>query len=998
MRGLRDRGLHAPDDPTVRGSRVLPLAMDEAHGWGVGPGGGARAIVAGERVVSWADGSIAVAADRLPRAPSSVLELPERLGGGFVFALGSSLLQSDTWLGPTRPLAAPPGPVSQLVAGLDRLYVRTQQGALVAYDARRGVVVDAGPLPAAPTVARFAALDAWRAVAIADTRGALLTLDAGATWRPLHLPIDAADVVPLADSIAVGGTDESKQVQWWEVRPDGQIGRLPASPPSAADAPVAPAPQDPLARVFGPRPLAAAVEDGWPLTDGTAIVARDGALARVRLQDGALVEAVADAFPLRPARCHAVSLAGKRDPGAFGFVCGEPRGRTLVYRWDPAAARMVEVRRFDGPREVLTFGNGALAARGGCADDAGPATAAAEDDVAWCVAPPGGAWTEMHFRGEEVDRARVVVLGDGRVALVRPPRGGDLSTARLTVTDGGSSARSTHAPIAMPQIRADVARALRVGLWLDGFEERRPGVVGGWVDAGGALVGVEIALDGQADVGTLMRSAGEVFVSGRWGFGWTASRRGLETTDGGMTWKELEMPEPIAPARSVRERACGPVGCLAAGWIRVGWGEPEKAEPKPQPPPVRTASTARSAPSLTLDCTPLAGRQPEPKPPPAPRRAAAPAPAPPVRRGWTGSVLGMGSAPGQEQLPAFAGRAGPAFGADDLGVSNEVGALLERGARSGPVAQLYAWGPRSGEWDQLGRWQVRWLWPFGGWPEARSSGVALAPWASIESARHALGTMPPPVTSWSLVAGDDADHALLVARRTATTATSDVLVLETDRAPLEVRRPGGDPFPDVEGAVRAGGRWYLATMQGAGELAATVVWLLDGVGAREVARVPRGGVEGRPALHLARRSDGRALGLVVDGQAAMRWVVPLDLETGALGDPEPLAPVDLSDRRVTACTGDDAGWSLDVPYPAAVRVHGPPSIDASMSAPFARLRLSREKACVERLMGSLEGTTPVAGGRGVTLPLAQRRGSDARTIDVSVLSARARYPLRCTLR
>jgi hypothetical protein len=376
----------------------------------------------------------------------------------------------------------------------------------------------------------------------------------------------------------------------------------------------------------------------------------------------------------------------------------------------------------------------------------------------------------------------------------------------------------------------------------------------------------------------------------------------------------------------------------------------------------------------------------------------------PPRRGWTGSVLGSGSAPGQEQLPAFAGRAGPTFGADDLGVSNEVAALLDRAVRTGPAAHLYAWGPRNGEWDQLGRWQVRWLWPFGGWPEVRSSGVALAPWVSIESARHALGTMPPPVTAWSLVPGDDPDHALLVARRTTSATSADVLVLETDRAPLEVRRPGGDPFPDVEGAVRAGGRWYLATPQGAGELAASVVWLLDGVGAREVARVPRGGVEGRPALRLARRSDGRALGLVVDGQAdgghgvAMRWVVPLDLETGALGDPEPLAPVDLSDRRVTACTGDDAGWSVDLPYPAVVRVQATPAIDAVMGAPLARLRVSREKACVERLMGSLEGTTPVATGRGVTLPLAPRRGSDARTIDVSVLSARVRYPLRCTLR
>jgi hypothetical protein len=983
----------------VRGSRTLPLVMDEAHGWGVGPGGGARSIVAGERVVSWADGSIAAAADRLPRAPTGVLELPERLGGGFVFALGSTLLRSDTWLGPTRPLAAPPGNVSQLIAGLDRVYVRTQQGTLVAYDARRDAMVELGPLPAAPTVGRLAALDAWRAVAIADTRGALLTLDAGATWRPLHLPIDAADVVTLGDSIAVGGLDESRQVQWWEVRPDGQTGRLPAAPSGSAEAAVAPPSQDPVGRAFGARPLAAAIEDGWPLTDGTALVARDGALARVRIQDGALVEAVTDAFPLRPARCHAVSIATRRDPGAFGFVCGEPHGPTVVYRWDGAAARVVEMRRFEGPREVLAFGNGALAARGGCADDA---PSDASDDVAWCLMPPGGAWSEMHFRGEEVDRARVVVLGDGRVALVRPPRGGDLSTARLTITDG---AHSSHVSVALPSLRADVTRALRVGLWLDGFEERRPGVVGGWVDAGGAVVGVEIALDGQADVGTLVRSAGEVFVAGRWGFGWTASRRGLETTDGGMTWKELEMPDTIAPARAVRERACGPIGCLAAGWMRVGWGEPEKVDAK-TPPPVRTARSPRAAPSLDLECEPLAGRPPEPKQPATlPRRAPAPPPAllSPPRR-WTGAVLGGTTWVGSDQLPAFYGRAAPPFGADDLGVSTEVSTLLERSVRSQPDARLYAWGPRSGDWDQLGRWQVRWLWPYGGWPEVRSSSVAPAPWAGIEAARHGLGIQAPPQSTWVLVPGDDADHALLVARRTTSTVSADVLVLETDRAPLEVRRANGDPFPDVEGAVRAGGRWYLATLQPTGELSATVVWLLDGVGAREVGRVPRGGFETRPALRLARRTDGRSLALVVDGQTddvshvAQRWVVPLDLESGALGDPEPLAPADLSDRRVAACTGEDGGWTLDLPYPAAVRIHAPPAAAVTMSGPLARLRVSREKACVERMMGSVEGYAPAATGRGLPLPLGQRRGADMRTIDVAAFSAQVRYPLRCVVR
>ncbi len=102
--------------------------------------------------------------------------------------------------------------------------------------------------------------------------------------------------------------------------------------------------------MFGPRPLASAIEAGWPLKDGTALVARDGALARVRTSDGALVENVGAAFPLNPARCHPLPLSfdGAVAPrgyevGALGFVCGEPRGRTRPTLRDVAPNRgMVE--------------------------------------------------------------------------------------------------------------------------------------------------------------------------------------------------------------------------------------------------------------------------------------------------------------------------------------------------------------------------------------------------------------------------------------------------------------------------------------------------------------------------------------------------------------------------------------------------------------------------------------------------------------------------------
>ena len=362
-------------------------------------------------------------------------------------------------------------------------------------------------------------------------------------------------------------------------------------------------------------------------------------------------------------------------------------------------------------------------------------------------------------------------------------------------------------------------------------------------------------------------------------------------------------------------------------------------------------------------------------------------------------------APGLAELPPFLGHPPPAMGADDAGVSLDLTSSVERTMRNASLARVYAWGPKSGDWDQLGRWDVRWDWPFGGWPEVRSTTTAPAPWTSIDAARRGLQVSTGNANGWMLAPGDDADHALLAVRRLVAPTLTDVLVLESDRPPLEVHRPGGDPFADVEAAARIGGRWVLATVQGAGELAATVVWLVDGGQAREVARVPRVAIDGRPALHLARRTDGHAVGLVVDGQpdgergGVMRWIVPVDLETGAAGDPETLARADLSDRAVGVCKGDDPGWQVDLPYMGPVTIHVGPKWQAGVQSPVARMRLSRERACVERVVGAVELYAAAVPDALVRSPrTAASLPRDARAIDVALFSARMRYALRCSAR
>lgn len=1099
---FRAVGVGANADPTVRGARLLPEHLGESVAYGSEPSGGSRAMMAGLRVVTSPRGVIVAADDRLPQPPQGTVTLPERLGGGFLFVLGSTLWRADRWLGPATPIFTASQPVQSVLAGLDRVYARTSN-AVFALDGRTGRVLDLGPWPQSPYVASYAAADGWRAAAITDFRGVVATFDAGATWRALDLPFEAKQVVASGGNLAIGGFEASRTEAWYELRADESLARLGAAPldvkvkltptgstvarsttSGGAPAPgggapppsehrpettaARPAPraltedkEDLAAKMFGPRPLAAAIEDGWPLTDGTAVVARDGALARIRLSDGALTELVRDAFPLKPARCHPVSLTRPSAIGAFGFVCGEPRGATVIYAYEPLQGRLTELKRFDRPRVVASSGNGALAVRGPCAEDGvlptppgpeparlkelddknkerakekdkpegdgtypartdtskdapkstsdedtksktPPTHAIASDVRPYCVRGHDATWREVHVRGG-ADEERVVVLADGRIVVISPPPGIG-ATARITILDKG---RATTAPIVFPRVSVDVARVLRLGLWLDGFEERRPGVVGGWIEAGGAMLGVEIALDGKGTPGQFIRDAGMPFVSGKYGLGWTASQRGYETTDGGMTWTALDLPDPLLPASKVERRACGPIGCVAHGWLRVGWGKAKQATP-PNPPAAHRSTSSLAVPSVQLSCEPLAAMPPATPAPKARATSAAPAPSR-VRLGAFGSPPVLGTFNGLSELPPFFSQAAPSLHESDRGINVDVRELVDRAPNLGSFARVYGWGPRAGDWDTLGRWQVKWLSPFAGWPEVRSSLPGLAPPIIVEMTKLSsgygyggYGSGYGSTSSFQVAPGDDPSHALLAGKRGMRSETV-LYELEADRAPVEIRRADGEPFGEIEGVVRAAGRWFFATPPTSGAPAPiTTIWQIEGAIARELVRVPRvSGENGSPArTKLARRSDGRAIALVADGQAnaeravGVRWALPVDLETGALGEPEPLGYTDLAGFTLDACTDDAVGWVFEAPIsPARVRLQ---HANGAMTGIYARLRLTSERACIERLAGHYDGQTPDRASH-LTRPGAMARSHGLRPgeVFVTAMSMQTRFPLRC---
>ncbi|MDB4935188.1 MAG: hypothetical protein JWP87_2160 [Labilithrix sp.] len=1112
---FRAIGIGASADPTVRAARLLPELVDDTQGYGNEPGGGQRAITAGLRVVTTREGAIVAAEDRLPQAPQLTTALPDRLGGGFLFVLGTTVWRADHWLDQAKPIFASLQGIQAIVPGLDRVYVRAQN-AYLAIDGKSGRVLDLGPWPASPFVSGFAAADGWRAAAVTDLRGVVATYDAGATWRALDLPMEPRQVLVSGDSLAVGGIENGKAEAWFEVRADGTIARLSGAPreakgkmlpvpgtprpylpggypggypgagglvvpmptptpipPSAstsgraaanvADNPPDESVHDTGTRIFGKRPLAAAIEDGWPLTDGTAVVARDGALGRVRLSDGALTEVAQGAFPLKPSRCHPVSLTRPSAIGAFGFVCGEPRGTTALYAYDPLHGRLTELRRFDRPRVVTSSGNGAIAVRGPCAEDgdasatprepmrieakadggagdggvaelrhdAGKidtseqaradkeraeraekeaATKAGPETHPYCILGHDDTWREVHVRGD-VGGERVIVLGDGKLAVVSPPQG-QTAPARITLLDKG---RATTLPVVFPKVSADIARVLRLGVWLDGFEERKPGVIGGWIEAGGAMLGIEIALDGKATPGQFIRDAGMPFVSGRYGFGWTQSRRGFETTDGGMTWTSLELPEPLVPVSKVDRRACGPIGCLAAGWLRVGWGEAKKPPTPPAPPPHRS-TVSSSPPQLALACEPMSPLMPPP-PAPKPHASATPAqPTAPTRRSTFGGppVLATAGIVGVTEMPSFFAQQAPPLRDAERGMPFEVQSLLEPYPRLGSLARIYAWGPKGGDWDTQGKWQVKWLSPFAPWSEARSTLPVLPPATMLDFTKQSsayggyggYGGYSAYAQSFAIVSGDDSSHALLIVQKASRTERTPI-ELEADRAPVEIHRADGEPFVEIDAVTRAAGRWFVATPPPPGVPSpATTIWQVDGSVARELVRISRAALEtGRPTgTRLARRSDGRAIGLVVDGQptaernTSTRWVLPIDLETGQLGEPEPLGYADLAGRTLEACTDDVVGWTFDTSLPGSARVRLTQGA-GSMHSLYLRVRLTTTRACVERVAGMYDGQSAE---RAAQLTRGAGKASGALPLKpgelvASAFAAQARYALRCTL-
>jgi hypothetical protein len=910
--------------PSAPAPAVSPRLFPPTQGAGVLEAGverdGSRRLLAfGLRVVQRTDGSLEVGDEVLPAARSArFTELPPRLGSGFLFWIisssGTLVYRAATWTAKLEPLAQLDFEAERFVPAFDRLLVLPKRDSEYrALDALTGEPVPPIGLPPAPAYGALAFMDGWFGAAQVPLRGTLLSFDAGASWHPLGMPVVALE--EAGDSLALSTPSED-----YLLDARGQLSHV-----ADRDAQkISEAARAELQRAISPpaaggkssdSPLELAVLSGYPDGAGHALVAAGGALLRVSLRTGRVVERRERAYA-SSAECQGVRLGS-----GVGFVCGQGSELTRVYRATTPFGLSL-VRELSGARAVTDGGSGSLVVHGGCEGVPSPRR--------HCVLRADGSSLEVTSRGE---RDRVVALADGRVAVVTPPTSGGAGS--LALFRGGAV---RHVALSLAGAKRPRHRALlEQGVWLDGMVELRPGVLSGWVVGAGPFVGVELAVDGKLTLGRIQDNAGRVLFAGKRALSLGENGLASETTDGGAEWQAVELPSETdlrAAATQGLRQGCSAVGCSFAGFVRMGWfdGRPARSLAMPATPS-RVTFPGPGGSRWRLHCDPTGDASDRALPtrlPSAPGRRSK------MMRGGPGEETVLAPlAPFLEQPP-------PPLPDSFEGVSAGT-------EPNGVQLRVYAYGPRGGDWTRAGSLSIAFADRFATKNGVKQSALARSPWPDAATAADALGAEPSTNSAGlaaSLDPGGNAGALLLNSR-----GTLDLFVFEPGRVPLRLTNVGRlGVAPRLSGFVKAKGGFFFGSYDDAAR--SFRVYRVAGQDldvALEVTDIPpsRGA-----SAELTRTASGDALGIWIRGTG---WFMhPVDLETSSVDAPYVVPPSQLASMPKPCADGEEGFLAT-----------GPIGLDPSAESPgFAlrsfegRFRVSALGVCIDALavQGEAEST------------------------------------------
>ncbi|MBP9113343.1 MAG: hypothetical protein KBF88_11090, partial [Polyangiaceae bacterium] len=469
------------------------------------------------------------------------------------------------------------------VPGLDELVMTPVAAPAYGLDLTSGA---RGPIAGAPKgifVSSLRAIDTMRAIATFDLLGTCVTWDGGDHWHPLGISLNVFSARSTDAGVEVVGTIRWRKDQLkrdfkphrYLMQPEGQWEEVSDGAASTAVVQhgntVSKREGAALAEGTSDRAeLADWVERGGANERGEVFVLTKGDLLRVNLVTQQVMARVKGVMPA-DRLCNAIRFGARED---VGFVCSSSKVTELVrIDGDGILKRATELV---GARVVTAAGNGNVLTDGSCEGPSEPRRSGAlvQDKPAdltrsFCLVAPSGARTFRfdHLRGDE----KMIPMRSGEMWIVSPP------TAALDGRLLRVKADRTIETLPLKFSKNEPKHAL----WLEPMEETEEGV-SGWLDLGSVTTNVTINAQGKVEIGThsLNSTTEKKVLGGRFAIGWVGTQA-YETTNGGQSWWPITFPAASAPSggrdvstgREMR-RHCGALGCVANGWVRVGWNPP----------------------------------------------------------------------------------------------------------------------------------------------------------------------------------------------------------------------------------------------------------------------------------------------------------------------------------------------------------------------------------------------------------------------------------------